>query len=805
MRILSLSALALLCAAPVRAQDDGGSGAKVNDEVVKLVRAVLDAKKDEDREEYRKQVLAHPGLDWPSVRKGLELGCYFQKPMVTGYGERHSGKHFDIRYTSADNKPRGFSMWVPKSYEADKPVPVLLYLHHDPHHPNIQMGSEKAGVALLKFRDLCEKHGFLLVAPYTSQGAEWWTPGGKGLVEWTLREVRRRYNIDDDRIALMGALGGADAVWYLGQEMPGTWSCLMPMTGDPYEIGAMIRPLYLGTLDRMDVLMGVPGVVRSTVGEKNTNRFLDGLAPMFGQRMRITAAVYPTAQGDFAYLEEVKPAVAAFVMEQKRKPYADEVDIETDNADGLRSLWLRNDGYDGAGQTPHGFDSTELKWTAPKRDEYRKVLGLDLRERGDWAVGMLVAGASGEAARARIFPGDVLLEVAGQAVRNAGDVRPLVEKHEWEDEVRLLLAREIKESRRKDAERAENHYRKVRAKIAELKAQGLPIPDDIGASVEEDEPAVEEEEEEEDEGDGDGGFEISDDSAPKKDDKGDGGAGAGKGEREKTFWLVFERWVRIRKPAGPLVRSDFGASRDTAHDKEGVKVGGVYAGSLADRSGLKAGDIIVAVGDTHVKTAHDIEAWFDGFKFEDEPDDGNWVSFTIKRQEGQDNWVEKTVTVRWTKPVSSRVDARWNKRENTLYVLARKASGFTLYFNEDLIEPGKSFHMFINGQPWRDLVEPESAPEYPELGHGSDNVAADRHWRMQRERAKIDGWTPDLAWALDEALTHRDRRLVFGAKRSFDLKTMHDGFNKMRGRLERREAKRGERVQQAYEAWKSQG
>lgn len=115
-------------------------------------------------------------------------------------------------------------------------------------------------------------------------------------MEWTLAEVKERYSIDENRVGLLGALDGADAVWYLGQEMPGTWSVLMPMTGDPYEIGAMIRPLYLGTLDRMDILMGIPGKSRGNLGDKDVQAYLASLKPLFDQNMRITTAVYPQSQ-----------------------------------------------------------------------------------------------------------------------------------------------------------------------------------------------------------------------------------------------------------------------------------------------------------------------------------------------------------------------------------------------------------------------------------------------------------------------------------------------------------------------------
>ena len=39
-----------------------------------------------------------------------------------------------------------------------------------------------------------------------------------------------------------GTLDAADAVWYVGQRMPGTFNTLISLSGDPYEMTAIVRP-----------------------------------------------------------------------------------------------------------------------------------------------------------------------------------------------------------------------------------------------------------------------------------------------------------------------------------------------------------------------------------------------------------------------------------------------------------------------------------------------------------------------------------------------------------------------------------
>jgi hypothetical protein len=770
---------------------------------------MLDTRKEEERDGMKAALLKRNDLDWASVQAALKAGPYYQKPLETAFGERSSKSSFDLVWSGEDGKPRGFLMWVPKAYDAKTPLPVLFYLHHDPNVEHTQGGVERAGQGLVRFKKLAEERGMFIVAPFTSRGAEWWTAEGRKLVAWTLKQVRQRYSIDDDRIGLVGSVGGGDAVWFLGQEMAGTWSSLLPMTGDPYEITALIRPLFLGTLDRMDVLMGVPARTMSTVGDKPIDRFLADLGPMFNQRLRITASIWPLAQGDFSYLEQVAPQIISFVADRKRNAYADEVDIETEAGTPLRVLWLANEGYDPEGTSApghHDFKTTLLKWTAPERKEPEKRIGVEPGMR-DGVPGLILRNVSGEgeASRSQVFAGDVLLEADGVPITKLEDLRAVLDKVAWGGEVRLLLARDVKEKDLATHERSEARYKRFRAKVKELEDAGKPVPAKLWEEMEDEGPGEEEGPGAKEEDD-DAGISISDD-AEKEEEQATGR------EFKETVKVVkiVERWVRIRKPAGgSLVRADFGAQWDRAYNKtEGVRVAGVYAGSLAGRAGFKEGDLIVGVGDTEVKSIYDIEDYFatvdDGkpFKFDEEPDGKNQIGFTIRRPNTDGTFgADQGITVTWKPVKSSRVDAKWDKKENTLNVIANNVSAFTLYFNEELVAPDKEFHLFINDVPYKDLVDPATAPNYPR--HLDDAAAADEVYRMRRARAKVEGWKPDPVFAIEDFLGSWDRRQVYGAKRTIDMTKLKAGFEKAKERG-KKEDDFPQRVQKAYDEHAGRG
>ena len=544
MKTTMIWTLALLLAAPAAAED-----APLNEAVTKAVRAVVASTKEKDIEKYRKELFARTDLDWPSFKEGLMLGGYYRKPIVTEMGVRHGGKHLGVRLTGADGKNRGFSLYLPQGYTAVDKIPVLVYLHHNAWAP-VEAGTGKSDVAIRKFKDVCEEYNVMLLAPYTGAGAEWWKEEGVDLIKWSLRRVAERYNIDEDRVGLVGALDGADAVWLVAQRMPGTFSVLMPMTGDPYEMTALIRPIYLGTIDRMDVLVGVPGNLRSQrFGNKNVHSILDGLKPMFDKRMRLTLSVQMGSNSDFHYLDRIKRQMAAFLLDKEhaRKALADEVDIESDGPDALRSLWLEVKGYDADVKPPRrNFPSTRLVWNAPKRKEPGKKMGLGLDNRDNWPLGKVVTNVNLGAKNVRINRGDVLVMVDGTIVKKGTDLGGLLKDKKWGDEIEVVLARHVDVRGREAAEREQKQYMQVRRKVAELKAAGKRVPTDLTELIEDEDDANEDEDEDED--DGESAIEISDGDGEEEEEEDVGGKGDG--NKPKRTWFVFKRWIELVRPEG---------------------------------------------------------------------------------------------------------------------------------------------------------------------------------------------------------------------------------------------------------------
>ncbi|MGH7162989.1 MAG: hypothetical protein ACREID_05855, partial [Planctomycetota bacterium] len=223
------------------------------------------------------------------------------------------------------------------------------------------------------------------------------------------------------------------------------------------------------------------------------------------------------------------------------------------------------------------------------------------------------------------------------------------------------------------------------------------------------------------------------------------------------------------------------------------RVSNVLGHSRAWRCGLRTGDVIVSVGDTGVEKARDISAYFAEFDF-----DKDYADLLVKRKAADGTYEEASVTVRWEKPVSFRVDGQWNRSEKTLHILARKVSSFTVRFSDEILKPGEPFHLFINDIPYQDLLHPDTVPDYVEpLQH--DTIGHEELKKMRMERAKVEGWRPDPIAAIEDALELRDRGRLYGGKMTVDLKACKAGFEAAKKRVEERRRAKGERLKAARE------
>jgi poly(3-hydroxybutyrate) depolymerase len=144
-----------------------------------------------------------------------------------------------------------YYLQLPPEYNPQRSYPVAILL---------QSQREKADVLVKRWQFEAAKHGFILVAPLWGgtglQPKYRYTKDEQAIVLDTLRDVRRRFNVDSDRVFLFGWQQGANAAFDIGLAHPDQFAGISPMNGDvsgfPYKYwsNAQFLPMYIVEGDR---------------------------------------------------------------------------------------------------------------------------------------------------------------------------------------------------------------------------------------------------------------------------------------------------------------------------------------------------------------------------------------------------------------------------------------------------------------------------------------------------------------------------------------------------------------------------
>ena len=116
--------------------------------------------------------------------------------------------------SSYSRKIRPYTVFVPSSYDGSRPFPLVSYMLSEGPPPPWRTTAETAGRVRAESLALAEEKGFIMVWP-TSRRLE-----AEANFFDVLPEMKKDYNIDEDRIYLMGVSGGGLASWMIGLMYP---------------------------------------------------------------------------------------------------------------------------------------------------------------------------------------------------------------------------------------------------------------------------------------------------------------------------------------------------------------------------------------------------------------------------------------------------------------------------------------------------------------------------------------------------------------------------------------------------------
>lgn len=221
---------------------------------VKMARKLFDA---------REFVLRYQRNDQPLARKQMgdsfaqEIGLPIDVlarlvrnlPPPYAY-EKISGEPFKLDIEVPDSNGGSYHVQLPPDYHHLRPYPVLVLMHSS---------AEKPLDLLNKWSNLAAEHGFILVAPAWGSGLRntySYSTKEHNLVIDTLRDLRRRFQVDSDRVFIFGWEQGAEAALDIGAGHPDQFAGVLAMSVYPRYFpercwsNFQYLPVYLVDADR---------------------------------------------------------------------------------------------------------------------------------------------------------------------------------------------------------------------------------------------------------------------------------------------------------------------------------------------------------------------------------------------------------------------------------------------------------------------------------------------------------------------------------------------------------------------------
>ena len=240
------------------------------------------------------------------------------------------------------------SLFVPASYETAKPYALIVCLH----------GYGFTGEEYLERWRTRLSEDYLLACPTYPSGA-WFTRHAEELVLETIREVRRRYHIDPDRILLTGMSNGGIGAWLIGMHHAPLFAGIAPMASGlddvlmPFLANLRNTPSY--------IIHGAKDQVMPVHLSRSIAKELDALG--YPYMYREHQREHPIAGGHYFPKEEL-PDLLAWFNHQRREALPTRVTLVRDASHFQPFNWLRLDATD-----PIAAFSDDL---VDKRDEQIK-------------------------------------------------------------------------------------------------------------------------------------------------------------------------------------------------------------------------------------------------------------------------------------------------------------------------------------------------------------------------------------------------------------------------------------------------
>ena len=274
----------------------------------------------------------------------------------------------------------------------------------------------------------------IYVIPYAWNAAPWWSDDQVENLAGIVDAVKRRYNVDENRVVVSGVSDGGTGAYYVAMHETTPFASFLPLNG------------YWMVLASSDIDDG--RLFPNNLRNKPFFAVNGGRDPLYPTRivdpyiehmkrggMSVDYHPQPNAAHNTAWWPEVKDTFEAFVREHPRTPLPDTLTWETGDANAHnRAHWLVIDKVSAARAAAGGTRALDDLNDMPEPP----AADFGARSNGT-RINRVIPGSNAE--RIGLQAGDVLMHVNDTRVPSAVDVADALEEVKPGSRLELLVAR----------------------------------------------------------------------------------------------------------------------------------------------------------------------------------------------------------------------------------------------------------------------------------------------------------------------------------------------------------------------------
>ena len=211
-------------------------------------------------------------------------------------------------------EPTEYTVHLPPEYHPLRKYPAVLALHDG-------TGSK---AAIASWSAEASRRGYVVIAPEYlpagDAGKEYaYTESEHAAIELALRDARRRYSVDSDRVYLAGVLVGGNAAWDFGLAHPDLFAGVVIVSGFPFKYSYR----YVANAEKLPMYVALGDLAPAST------EFIFGqvLKPLIAKAWDVTYVEY-LKRGMEDFPEET-PAAFDWMDRRRREPYRKDFEAVT--------------------------------------------------------------------------------------------------------------------------------------------------------------------------------------------------------------------------------------------------------------------------------------------------------------------------------------------------------------------------------------------------------------------------------------------------------------------------------------------